>query len=143
MESDSQPCSSQRASVIPTILCGGAGSRLWPMSRSDLPKPFIKLDDGQSLLQKEFPWGTLITLEKESDHTIQKLIINRNEEVLIPREHIDTLNCLILLGEVTISTDESIQSIKRTEHISISGKSEITIHNSSEESAIVIVLKST
>ena len=54
MESDSQPCSSQRASLIPTIHCGGAGSRLWPMSRSDLPKPFIKLDDDQSLLQKAF-----------------------------------------------------------------------------------------
>ena len=93
--------------------------------------------------EKEFSWGTLVTLEKESNYTIQKLIINRNQEVLIPREDIDTFNCLILLGEVTISTDESIQSIKRNEHISISGKSEITIHNSSEESAIVIVLKST
>ena len=93
--------------------------------------------------EKQFSWGTLVTLEKENDYTIQKLIINRNQEVLIPREDIDTLNCLILLGEVTISTDESIQSIKRNEHISISGKSKITIHNRSEESAIVIVLKYT
>ena len=39
-------------SLIPIILSGGAGSRLWPVSREALPKPFIKLPDGESLLQK-------------------------------------------------------------------------------------------
>lgn len=43
--------------LIPTILCGGAGSRLWPVSRELHPKPFIRLDDGQSLLQKAFLRG--------------------------------------------------------------------------------------
>lgn len=28
----------------PVILCGGVGSRLWPLSRTNLPKPFIRLD---------------------------------------------------------------------------------------------------
>ncbi len=37
--------------VVPVILCGGAGSRLWPMSREARPKPFLKLNDGLSLLQ--------------------------------------------------------------------------------------------
>jgi len=40
--------------LIPTILCGGAGSRLWPVSRELHPKPFIRLADGQSLLHKAF-----------------------------------------------------------------------------------------
>lgn len=40
--------------LIPVILCGGAGSRLWPVSREMHPKPFIRLPDGQSLLQKAF-----------------------------------------------------------------------------------------
>ena len=44
-------------SVIPVILCGGAGSRLWPVSRELHPKPFIRLADGQSLLQKAFLRG--------------------------------------------------------------------------------------
>ncbi len=43
--------------LIPTILCGGAGSRLWPISRELYPKPFIRLADGQSLLQKSFLRG--------------------------------------------------------------------------------------
>jgi mannose-1-phosphate guanylyltransferase/mannose-6-phosphate isomerase len=40
--------------LIPVILSGGAGSRLWPVSREDRPKPFIKLPDGQSLLEKTY-----------------------------------------------------------------------------------------
>ncbi|WP_173236675.1 mannose-1-phosphate guanylyltransferase/mannose-6-phosphate isomerase [Legionella antarctica] len=40
--------------LIPTILCGGAGSRLWPLSRELHPKPFIRLAGGNSLLQKTF-----------------------------------------------------------------------------------------
>lgn len=43
--------------LIPTILCGGAGSRLWPVSRELHPKPFIRLQDGLSLLQKAFLRG--------------------------------------------------------------------------------------
>ncbi len=40
--------------LIPVIISGGAGTRLWPVSRDSHPKPFIKLADGQSLLQKTF-----------------------------------------------------------------------------------------
>lgn len=40
--------------MIPIILCGGVGSRLWPVSRDLHPKPFIRLADGRSLLQKAF-----------------------------------------------------------------------------------------
>ena len=40
--------------LIPVILSGGAGTRLWPVSRELHPKPFIRLADGQSLLQKSF-----------------------------------------------------------------------------------------
>ncbi len=46
--------------LIPTILCGGAGSRLWPVSRELHPKPFIRLGDGQSLLQKAFLRGAVL-----------------------------------------------------------------------------------
>lgn len=46
--------------LIPVILCGGAGSRLWPVSRESHPKPFIRLADGQSLLQKAFLRGAAL-----------------------------------------------------------------------------------
>jgi mannose-1-phosphate guanylyltransferase/mannose-6-phosphate isomerase len=38
--------------VIPIILCGGAGTRLWPLSRPGLPKPFLPLLENQSLFEQ-------------------------------------------------------------------------------------------
>lgn len=51
--------------IIPTILCGGAGSRLWPVSRETHPKPFIRLADDQSLLQKAFLRGAALPAVSE------------------------------------------------------------------------------
>ena len=38
--------------LIPVILSGGAGTRLWPLSREAAPKPFMPLPDGENLLSK-------------------------------------------------------------------------------------------
>ena len=38
------------ANVIPVILCGGSGTRLWPLSRQSFPKQFVPLIGGTSLL---------------------------------------------------------------------------------------------
>ena len=39
------------SSVVPVILCGGSGSRLWPMSRRLLPKQFLPLVTEKTLFQ--------------------------------------------------------------------------------------------
>ena len=40
--------------LLPVILCGGSGNRLWPLSRESFPKQYINLgqDRDKSLLQK-------------------------------------------------------------------------------------------
>jgi len=40
------------ANLVPIILSGGAGTRLWPLSREAAPKPFMPLPDGETLLAK-------------------------------------------------------------------------------------------
>ena len=40
--------------LVPTIICGGKGSRLWPASQAHRPKPFMKIGEGGSLLQQTF-----------------------------------------------------------------------------------------
>lgn len=40
--------------VVPIVLSGGSGTRLWPLSREGHPKPFIELSDGESLLEKTY-----------------------------------------------------------------------------------------
>jgi mannose-1-phosphate guanylyltransferase / mannose-6-phosphate isomerase len=37
--------------IIPLILCGGSGTRLWPLSRWDKPKQFLRLSGRHSLLE--------------------------------------------------------------------------------------------
>ena len=45
-----------RYPVIPIILCGGTGSRLWPISRESYPKQYLKVNskDNLTLLQRTF-----------------------------------------------------------------------------------------
>ena len=38
--------------ILPVILSGGAGTRLWPLSRETAPKPSMPLPDGETLLAK-------------------------------------------------------------------------------------------
>ncbi|WP_137008607.1 mannose-1-phosphate guanylyltransferase/mannose-6-phosphate isomerase [Aquitalea aquatilis] len=65
--------------LIPTILCGGAGSRLWPVSREQHPKPFIALADGQTLLQKAFLRGASIA-------EVAEVLTVTNRELLFKTE---------------------------------------------------------
>lgn len=41
-----------QATVVPVILGGGAGTRLWPLSRTGLPKQFLALTGAESLFQQ-------------------------------------------------------------------------------------------
>lgn len=65
------PSSKVNSKVItPVILCGGSGTRLWPLSRESFPKQFVSLINGQSLLDltidrvKEFGAPVCITNEE-------------------------------------------------------------------------------
>ena len=59
--------------LIPCIIAGGAGTRLWPVSREAAPKPFMRLADGQSLLQK-----TLLRAVELDDVQALLTVINRD-----------------------------------------------------------------
>ena len=38
--------------ITPVILCGGCGTRLWPLSRAKYPKQFLNLITDNSMLQE-------------------------------------------------------------------------------------------
>lgn len=37
--------------IVPVILCGGSGTRLWPLSRESHPKQFVDLGEGRTLFK--------------------------------------------------------------------------------------------
>jgi mannose-1-phosphate guanylyltransferase/mannose-6-phosphate isomerase len=42
------------AKIYPVIMCGGSGTRLWPLSRRDLPKQFAVIRNGKSLFARAY-----------------------------------------------------------------------------------------
>ena len=79
--------------IIPVIICGGAGTRLWPVSRETFPKPLLKLADGQSLLQKTFLRAKHVT------ETAEVLIVtNRDTYFLIKDECLEVDSAASRIG---------------------------------------------
>ena len=67
------------AILIPVILSGGSGSRLWPVSREGHPKPFMKLADGKTLLEKTYlRAANLPGVYKENGKTKLLTVTNRD-----------------------------------------------------------------
>ena len=63
--------------LVPVIISGGAGTRLWPVSREARPKPFMKVKDGLTLLQSTLlrsaavAGGAPILVVTNGDHYFQ------------------------------------------------------------------------
>lgn len=62
----------KKHSLVPVILAGGSGTRLWPASRQLRPKPFIRLESGGTLFGK--------TLDQIESLDVDKIITIVNEK---------------------------------------------------------------
>ena len=51
--------------IVTLIMAGGSGKRLWPISRKLLPKQFLELPDGTTLLEKAFERAMKVSDNKE------------------------------------------------------------------------------
>nr|WP_305075980.1 mannose-1-phosphate guanylyltransferase/mannose-6-phosphate isomerase [Microbulbifer sp. YPW1] len=59
--------------MIPVILCGGSGSRLWPLSREAYPKQFLPLAGSHTMLQ-----ATALRVDGIADVQAPILVCNEN-----------------------------------------------------------------
>jgi len=88
------------------ILCGGSGTRLWPISRKLMPKQFVKLFDNRekSLFQK--------TLERNSIFCRDFLIVSNEEQYFLAldqlEENINNKNSKFLLEPIGKNTAPAI-----------------------------------
>lgn len=64
--------------ITPVILCGGSGTRLWPLSRKCFPKQFVPLIENKSLLQ--------LTLERVSFLSENIICVSSNEHRFLVAE---------------------------------------------------------
>ena len=92
-------------SIIPIILAGGSGSRLWPLSHPKYPKQFLKLINKKTLLQQ-----TLLRLKKIEDIHDVIIICNEDHRFLVIEncKEIGILDPIILLEPISKNTAPAI-----------------------------------
>jgi mannose-1-phosphate guanylyltransferase/mannose-6-phosphate isomerase len=87
----------KKIQVVPVILTGGSGTRLWPLSRSDFPKQFLVISDNKTLFQQSVE--RLNSFDKNIDTF--KTIFVANEEhrflILDQMEELDRIGYDLLL----------------------------------------------
>jgi len=76
--------------IIPVILSGGAGTRLWPVSREGHPKPFMKLMDGESLLKKTYR-RALSIIESLGDGCGELLTVTNRDYYFMSKDELAAL----------------------------------------------------
>ena len=63
--------------ITPVVLCGGSGTRLWPLSRTGFPKQFLVLSGTTSLFQQA---TSRLNQLGAADITVGKTLVVTNEE---------------------------------------------------------------
>ncbi len=63
--------------IVPVILCGGSGTRLWPLSRAGFPKQFLVLSGTTSLFQQAVE---RVNQLGAADITVGNTLVVTNEE---------------------------------------------------------------
>ena len=66
------------------ILCGGSGTRLWPISRTLMPKQFVKLFDGKSLFQ--------LTVERNRRVCDAQFIVSNAEQYFLAVDQLEEMH---------------------------------------------------
>lgn len=79
--------------IKPVILAGGSGTRLWPLSREEMPKQFCKIKDGKSLFQ-----NTLLRVSKRDGYDKPVIITNEKHAAIVTTQ----------LMEIEVSPDAVI-----------------------------------
>lgn len=64
--------------VYPVVLCGGSGTRLWPMSRGGYPKQYLKLTGDHTLVQQ-----TVLRLKDMPGIAAPIVITNQDQRFLV------------------------------------------------------------
>jgi mannose-1-phosphate guanylyltransferase/mannose-6-phosphate isomerase len=72
--------------VTPVILCGGSGTRLWPLSRSGFPKQFLCLTGNESLFQQAAQ--RLAALGNDSIHIAAPVIVSGEDHRFLASEQL-------------------------------------------------------
>ena len=70
--------------VVHIVLSGGFGTRLWPLSRKNFPKPLLPLVNGKSLIE--------LTVERHQPIVDQEIFVTNEDQFFNLKESITPHN---------------------------------------------------
>jgi mannose-1-phosphate guanylyltransferase/mannose-6-phosphate isomerase len=76
----------EKIKITPIILCGGSGSRLWPLSRTGFPKQFLSLTGNLSLFQQAAQ--RLVALGADDIQVAKPMIVTGEEHRFLAVEQL-------------------------------------------------------
>jgi len=91
--------------IVPVILCGGSGTRLWPLSRQEHPKQFLPLVNEHTLLQ-----NTIQRLDGLDSMAAPLVLCNQSHRFIVAEQlqQIDCRPAAIILEPVGRNTAPAV-----------------------------------
>lgn len=99
--------------LVPVVLCGGRGTRLWPLSREARPKTFLKMTHGRSLLQDTLLRAASLDTKDIVIATNEDYYFQTDEEIAAIRERLDGTQIHYLLEPDCRGTAAAIRMVAR------------------------------
>tara|TARA_A100001035_G_scaffold248692_1_gene218923 strand:- start:1201 stop:2640 length:1440 start_codon:yes stop_codon:yes gene_type:complete len=97
----------QKTKIVPVILCGGTGKRLWPLSRASYPKQYLEIDSKEALSFLQCTVNRIKDLKNINDPIV---ICNEDHRFIVSEQmrNIKTKTNSILLEPVGRNTAPAV-----------------------------------
>lgn len=119
------------------VLCGGSGTRLWPLSRTLMPKQFLRIFDNKSLFE--------LTYERNAKLCDKTLIISNQEQYFLILDQINTHKAEYILESIPKNTAAAITisafSLPKDEIVLVSPSDHLIKNEKAYESAVCQALE--
>ena len=106
--------------ITPVIMCGGSGTRLWPLSRKSYPKQFVKILGDKSLFQQtairfngsgllQFSDPLIVTNENFRFTVVQQLsdLNMRASQIILEPQPKNTAPAILAAASLALTRDEN------------------------------------
>ena len=109
--------------IIPVIMCGGAGTRLWPISRESMPKQFVPLVGDLSTFQQ------VIDRVRDTEIFDRPIIVTSSDFRFIVAEQ---------LRETGVQADIVLEPVRRDSAMAVAVAAELARRRDAQASVLVL-----
>lgn len=139
--------------VVPVLLCGGSGTRLWPLSRPDRPKQVLSLTTERTLFAETlhrldgFALGTTLAITGAATADLVAADLPPDARVMIEPEGRGTAAAIALAALEVQATDPVLVVLPTDHHVAdpVAWRAalDVAIHAASQDEVVLLGVKPT